>query len=200
LKFGRYVVLVCLLHSILFAQENLHICALRVQFLEDKNELTTGNGRFMMDSSAVAPFTIDPPPHNRSYFQDQMVAVHNYYLQASLGRLTVTGSVYPLQQDSVYTMNTTMGYYSPNRTEQENNARLAQLFVDAVTTADLDAAITFADYDLVVIFHAGVGKDIDLGYDPTPQDIPSLYLSPEFFKKALGDTFVGVEHFFSTGE
>jgi M6 family metalloprotease-like protein len=192
LKFGRYVVLICLLYSYLVPQENVHICALRVQFQEDNNELTTGTGRLMMDSAHVVPFTIDPPPHNRAYFQDQIAAVHHYYQQASSGKLAVTGSVFPLQQDSAYTMPHTMGYYSPNRTEEENNRRLAELFIDAVTKADQDDAVAFADYDLVVIFHAGVGKDIDLGYDATPQDIPSLYVSPGFFKKALGDTFGGI--------
>lgn len=45
---------------------------------------------------------------------------------------------------------------------------------------------------MVTIFHAGVGNDIDLGFDETPQDIPSLFISHEFLKKALGDTFSGI--------
>ena len=146
-----------------------------------------------MDVSAIDQFTIDPPPHNRRYFQDQIIAAHNYFLQASSGQFILSGEVFPIEQDSAYTMDQTMGYYSPNRTDEENNARLAQLFVDAVTKADQDTSFHFSDFNpLVVIFHAGVGKDIDLGYDTTPQDIPSLYLSPDFFKKVFGNTFKGV--------
>jgi M6 family metalloprotease-like protein len=192
LKIGSYAILVCLLYNFLFAQDNLHLCVLRVQFQEDNNDLTTGNGRFVLENSDVKPYTIDPPPHNRSYFQDHIISVHHYFQQASSGQFLLSGEVFPLQQDSAYTLEHTMGYYSPNRTEEENNRRLAQLFIDAVTMADRDASVTFSNSDLVVIFHAGVGKDIDLGYDPTPQDIPSLYLSSEFFKIALGDTFAGV--------
>ncbi len=48
---------------------------------------------------------------------------------------------------------------------------------------------------MFTIFHAGVGKDIDLraslGYDPTPLDIPSLYFGLSSFQKLLGNSFQG---------
>ena len=65
-----------------FAQQELKICAIRVEFQEDQNELTTGNGLFNYDTTGITQFTIDPPPHDRSYFQDQIIAVKNYYLDA----------------------------------------------------------------------------------------------------------------------
>jgi M6 family metalloprotease-like protein len=181
-----------LLVSSLIGQENLRICAIRVEFQTEENSLTTGDGRFLMDTSDVTEYTIDPPPHNRAYFRDQLIAVSNYYKAASHSRLQISGDVYPLAQNDSYQLPNPMGYYNPNTTEQENNFYLARLFVDAVMAADKDQDLKFADYDLITIFHAGVGNDIDLGFDETPQDIPSLYISPGFLTKALGDTFSGI--------
>ena len=135
----------------------------------------------MMDDTDIDSFTIDPPPHDRSYFQDQIIAVSNYFFAASKGYITVTGQVYPSNNGSSYLLNRQMGYYNPNTTESENNRRLAQLFIEAISYADTnDNDLNFADFNpdsnLIVIFHAGVGKDVDLGYDSTPQDIPSLYM------------------------
>jgi len=175
------------------AQEHLNICVIRVEFQEDDNDLTTGNGRLMYDTTGVTPNTIDPPPHDRSYFQDQLVAVKNYYLAASKGKFEIKGTVFPLAMQSAYQMPFDMGYYSPNTTEEENDRQLATLFVDAIEAADADPDLRFADFDVVAIFHAGVGKDIDLGFDETPQDIPSLYITPEFLKRSLSPDFEGVE-------
>ena len=187
------VIVVLVLVSSLVGQDKLNLNSIRIEFQQEENILTTGEGRFMLNDSGVTPYTIDPPPHDRSYFQDQIVAVDNYFIAASDSRLRVYGQVFPRRQTSAYQMSQPMGYYNPNTTEEENNYYLAQLFVEAVKLADQDADITFADYDLVTIFHAGVGNDIDLGFDETPQDIPSLYISYDFLKKALGDTFSGIK-------
>jgi len=185
-------IVVLLFVTSLFGQDKLNLCSIRVEFQPEDNILTTGDGRFMLNDSAVTSFTIDPPPHDRSYFQDQIIAVDNYFKAASNSQLQVDGTVFPLQQISSYQMSEPMGYYNPNATEEENNFYLAQLFVEAIKLADRDSTITFGDYDLVTIFHAGVGNDIDLGFDETPQDIPSIYISYDFLKKALGDTFNGI--------
>ena len=65
----------------LLAQQHLDIYALRVEFQEDNNNLTTGNGHFvsednidlMLQDINIDSFTIDPPPHDRRYFQDQII-------------------------------------------------------------------------------------------------------------------------------
>jgi M6 family metalloprotease-like protein len=186
--FPKSLFIICIpFYLNLFAQQHLELYALRVEFLEDDNTLTTGNGHFIMQETDSNPFTIDPPPHDRNYFQDQIIAVNNYFFAASKGKFSVTGTVFPLQNDSSYRLNLPMGYYNPNSTEEENNWRLAQLFIHAISYADTSTTNQiFSDFDpdsnLVVIFHAGVGRDVDLGYDSTPQDIPSLYLSSNFFQ------------------
>jgi len=186
------LVSILLFSSSLFSQDYLRICAIRVEFQPEDNILTTGDGRFMMDTDDVTPYTVDPPPHDRRYFLDQIIAVNNYFDAASKQKLSTNGQVFPLDNMASYQLPNPMGYYNPNTTEEENNLLLAQLFLDAVEIADQDEDITFSEYDVVVIFHAGVGNDVALGFDETPQDIPSLFISFEFLKKALGDEFVGV--------
>jgi len=178
-------------HSV-YAQQELKICALRVSFQEDQNSLTTGNGLFLMDTSNIEPFTVDPPPHNKSYFQDQIIAVKNYFFAASKGQLNITGEVFPLSQNDSYQLPYEMNFYNPNTTDEENDRQLAQLLIDAVQLADLDSNIDFSQFDVVTVFHAGIGKDIDVGFDETPQDIPSLYLSWNFLRNTIGDPFAGI--------
>ena len=55
-----------------------------------------------------------------------------------------------------------------------------------------------ASYRAFVVFHAGVGRDIDLvsslGYDPAPSDIPSLYLDAAAFQSFHGTPGVPVSN------
>lgn len=176
-----------------FPADSLKICAIRVEFAEDQNSLTTGNGKFVLDNTDITPFTVDPPPHNRSYFNDQIIAVRNYFLKASNRNFYVDGTVFPKGQNNAYKLPKKMSFYSPNSLDETiNDARLAQLFIDAVSAADSDPDINFSEFDLVTIFHAGVGRDVDVGYDETPQDVPSLFLTSEFLTNALGGSFNGI--------
>ena len=62
-----------------------------------------------------------------------------------------------------------------------------------------DSFIDFSSYDpnktAFVLFHAGVGRDIDLtsvfGFDPTPYDIPSVYLGLKSLKEVFGPNYNG---------
>ncbi|HID39253.1 MAG TPA: hypothetical protein EYP36_07035, partial [Calditrichaeota bacterium] len=175
------------------AADTLRICALRVEFVEDNNPLTTGNGKFMIDTVTTDPNAIDPAPHLKGYFEDQIQAVANYFRNVSTGQLIITGDVYPVSDSGAYQLPHEMGYYNPNRTDEEIHRGLSNLLVDAVNAADsVEADLHFSEYDLVIVFHAGVGKDINLGYDPTPQDIPSLYLSLRFLQNSIGPDFEGI--------
>lgn len=120
---------VLLFVSSLVGQDKLNLCSIRIEFQPEENILTTGDGRFMLNDSGVTPYTIDPPPHDRSYFQDQIIAVDNYYRAASNSHLQIKGQVFPLQQISSYQMSEPMGYYNPNTTEEENNFYLAKLLL-----------------------------------------------------------------------
>jgi len=172
--------------------DTVNICAIRVEFVQDDNRLTTGNGKFMIDTVTTDPYAIDPTPHNRQYFQDQIKAAANYFHRVSAGRLVIKGDVFPLAENGAYQLSNEMGYYNPNTTDAEINLGLSQLFTEAIEVAAQDPAINFSQYDLVVVFHAGVGKDIAFDFDPTPQDIPSLFITHDFLKESLGSGFPGV--------
>lgn len=182
-----FLILLLLLFLPLYSQ-TIRIAAIRVQFHEDDNTLTTGNGLFRMDST----HGIDPAPHNRTYFKDQIIAADNYFNAVSGGRVRITGDIFPKGLNAAYDLNNEMKHYNPNTSQKEINNGIASLFVDAVQKADADPVWNFSDYDLVVIFHAGVGKDIDLGFDETPQDIPSLYITPKFLTDNWNSSFSGI--------
>ncbi len=164
-----------------------NILAIRVDFQEDENILTTGNGKF--DYSDTSDAIVDPPPHDRQYFTDHLEALKKYYARVSGGKLGLTYSLFPDGERSSYTLPNMMEYYNPNTTEAELDQRLAELIEDAVQIADNDPAVVFSDYDAVIIFHAGVGSEYALeeeALDPTPHDIPSVFLNLIDLKNTIG--------------
>jgi M6 family metalloprotease-like protein len=172
--------------------DSLNILAIRIQFQPDSAETTTGDGTFDL-SVSNDPFQIDPPPHNKSYFQDHLSFIQNYFKKVSSGEFTIFGDVFPSGENDSYQLDHEMTYYNPNTTPDEINTRLAELFRDAILKADEDPEIIFSNYNAYVIFHAGVGKDVDLGFDDTPQDIPSLFITSEFLEQYLGITGIPVD-------
>ncbi|HHM23536.1 MAG TPA: T9SS type A sorting domain-containing protein, partial [Bacteroidetes bacterium] len=149
-------------------------------------ETTTGNGQFILSPNDTT--IIDPPPHDRDYFLAQMAGVAHYFRTVSNGKLQLTGDVYPIRSDGSYQLPHTMEYYHPpDATGEEADALLAELFRDAITAADQVDAPPFDQFDIVVIFHAGVGQDFGDEFDPTPSDIPSAFLNADFLDRHLGD-------------
>ena len=65
------------------------LIGIMVDFKEDDNSLTSGNGKFLEeldvgfiddnDISRCSKQILDPPPHNTDYFLSQLKAVKNYY-------------------------------------------------------------------------------------------------------------------------
>lgn len=173
--------------------DTTRILAIRVEFVEDNAATTTGNGKFDL-SQPSNPYQVDPPPHAKAYFEDHLLFLKNYYFKVSDGRLVVLGEVFPTSETQAYQLDQAMTYYNPNRTPEENNLALARLFRDAVLKADEDPSIDFSRYQSLIIFHAGVGKDVDLGFDETPQDIPSLFITSHFLSQYLGTSGIPVDN------
>ena len=168
--------------------DTLRILAVMVEFQKDNIEQTTGDGTFQLTGS---PAQIDPPPHDSAYFRNKIRFVENYFRKVSHGKLTITGDVLGQR----VTLSKPMAAYSPPTTGNDNR-KLAELAVESWHLADsLHPEIDFSKYDVFVIFHAGAGRDIDLvsslGYNPTPYDIPSLYLDSTALATTLG-SFSGI--------
>lgn len=168
--------------------ETLYVYALRVQFKPDNNPNTTGNGTF--DLSNNYPDSVDAPPHDSAYFIDHLEFLKNYYYKASKGKLIVK---YNLVGGTRY-LSQEMKEYSPGRTEGLN--KMGALFYEAWTSAD--SVIDFSGIDVsksaFIIFHAGVGRDVDLlssGIFQGQQDIPSIFLGLNSLKAIYGDTTKG---------
>lgn len=183
----------------LSAPTELKVLAIRVEFQKDEETTTTGDGKF--DLSRATSLQIDPPPHDRNYFEAQLRALATYYRKVSNQKLLLKGifneygDVYPRETDRAYQLPYDMPYYGANETEDLRDERLVQLFHDAWTAADQEGGIDFAQYDCFIVFHAGVGGDFAFDYDESPYDIASAFLSVSDLRKYLGDdseTYQGI--------
>ncbi len=158
----------------------LDVIAIMVEFQPDENELTSGTGVFEGGLPYLEndPTNIDPLPHNRSYFEAHLEFAKNYFEQSSDGQLTVNYRVLP----NVYRLDKEMKEYSPTG-KTFTNEKLARFIVDSWTKVEenggFDATGLDPDNTAFIIFHAGIGRDIELvgtSLDITPQDIPSITL------------------------
>ena len=158
-------------------RDTLRVALLRVEFesVPDPAKITGGTGRMMLEDGRGTVF-IDPPPHNRAYFSRHMDALAYYFDGMSYGNLEIVSEVYPLAGDVSYVL-PDVGKYNPsgsvNGWTWEN---LEIFFTDAITTADQDPDLNFADYDAFVIAHAGSDWQNDINRD-SPYDIPSFFIS-----------------------
>ncbi|MBL7995842.1 VCBS repeat-containing protein [bacterium] len=168
------------------------VLALRVQFQKEvpDKERTTGNGHFdLRDQRAIR--TIDPAPHNKRYFEDQLLSMKNYFFDVSDGKLDIDYTVKPDGDTAAYTLTKLMEYYGIRGKPQARDKRLAEFFADAVTQADMSDTIDFSEYDYVIIFHAGAGEDINLD-NLTTNDLSSRYVSHQLLRTRFGETYQGV--------
>ncbi|MCH8327960.1 MAG: hypothetical protein IID15_05485, partial [Candidatus Marinimicrobia bacterium] len=174
---------------------SLKILALRVAFEIDSNLSTTGNGSFLMslDSLSVGTvpcdaFLIDPPPHNSAYFQSQLQALANYYSTVTGGNIAIdmAGSqVFPATGEPLTVG--PMASYTSNIIDDDSTAALRVLLLEHALAAAESAGAEPQTYDLVIIFHAGLGQDFNYQIlDPTPRDIPSTFVSSDMIEQATG--------------
>lgn len=152
----------------------LQILALRVEFIADDVKTTTGNGRF--DLGTQSEYSLDRPPHNRSYFQEQIQALRNYFVRVSAGKVDLQADVFPVAAEAAYQLEHDMVYYSGMENETLQEQRRAELLRDAVLAAAADPAIDFTKYHYLMVFHAGVGQDFAFDFDTSPFDIQSVYI------------------------
>lgn len=157
------------------APQTIRILALRFNFPEEipDNPLTSGNG--LMDYRSPAEFeadyghSIDPSPHDSLYFAQHLASLGLYYDFVSRHKLTLQWDVWPPGDTVTYTAPRQMAYYGdPDSVE----ARLKEFFRDCIRVADsVTPELHFADYQSVIIFHAGSDRQNDIGFPSTPHDL-----------------------------
>ncbi|MCB0752868.1 MAG: hypothetical protein KDC52_15460, partial [Ignavibacteriae bacterium] len=171
------------------AAQSINILAVMVEFPPDKYNLTKGDGTFgTIYSKDYGTSIIDPLPHDKNYFEDHLQFAKNYYAKSSNNLVDISYNVIP----NIVTVSKFMREYSP--VESESFKSLGDLSTEVWTlAAQQNPTLDFSQYNLFVIFHAGVGKDIStstlLG---EPRDLPSIYIGLNSFKEFYGESFDGI--------
>ena len=203
-RFSKMLIIILLTTVSLLWGADLRILALRIDFKIDNNEGTTGNGKFLLGNTSdyCGNYTVDPPPHDKSYFESQLKALDNYFRTVSNGKFGINlekSDIFPSDSVFVYTMPDSMSYYHPfisDLSQKDKDAlyeeRIVELFSDAVTTADSSDNINFSKYDVIVVFHAGISQDFAFEFDSTPEDIPSTYIDYSMIQKYIGNEGISV--------
>jgi M6 family metalloprotease-like protein len=172
------------------ADDTLKILAIMVNFQVDADGTTSGNGKFgTIYSQNYGADILDPLPHDKKYFESHLLFVKNYFAKVSKGNLNIEYTVLP----DTFSVSDRMRNYSPDP-GSDDFTPIANFSVEAWTKADqIYPGFAFSDYDVFLIFHAGVGRDISLpGSIGNERDLPSVYLSDNAFKEIYGETYEGI--------
>ncbi|HWP82085.1 MAG TPA: T9SS type A sorting domain-containing protein [Bacteroidota bacterium] len=172
--------------------DTVRVLALLIDFQKENPDdpRTSGDGTFQL-----APTTarmIDPPPHDSLYFFYKLSFLENYFRKVSNGQLILRGKIL-----GRVTVSKVMSAYTPSG-PGSGLKNLADLVIESWQKADSAfAGFPFSSYDAFIVFHAGVGRDINLvsllGFDPTPNDLPSVFLGLQGMRTALSDPgFTGI--------
>lgn len=168
------------------ANGSIHIVAVMVEFQEDDNRFTSGNGRFNPSFLDRPDITIDPLPHDRGYFEAHLLFAKNYFERVSGGKLELTYEVLP----QIITVPEEMAAYSPLGDDGTENIKLAFFARDVWEEVDRQGLLAGRNLDpertMYIAFHAGVGRDLELigtTLFKTPQDIPSVFLSQQSLQR-----------------
>ncbi len=179
----------------------LNVVAVMVEFQPDTNRLTSGTGIFGPNGMDGLPYLtreeetfVDPLPHNGPYFEAHLEFAKNYFLKSSDNQLTIDYQVLP----QVYQLNKPMEEYAPIG-ETFTLEKIAELMQDVWTEVDTQGGFDASGLDpentAFVIFHAGIGRDVELtgtSLDITPFDLPSITLDEDNLADLLDDpTFDG---------
>ena len=158
----------------------MSVAIIRVEFQNDVSPATAGDGRFVLAVNTdldCTEWSLDPPPHDKTYFQDHLIAARNYWQRVSGGLVDidlVNSDVFPAEATAAYQLPHDMLYYQPYLEDFDETSKLFELSRDALALADPD--IDFNAYSTVILVHAGMGGDFAFALDPTPGNIPSAYL------------------------
>ena len=189
----KIIIIISFLFSLIYSDiaGDIRVCAIRIEFNTDTLESTTGDGKFLVNNEGIdcGKYIIDSAPHNRSYFESQLKAVNNYYRNISnekFGFDLDNSNVFPVNEEGAYQLEYTMDYYNPYGSNIEKEQSLTMLFKDALVNAYIIDSINFDQYDMIVVFHAGIGQDFSLPFlDPTPEDIPSTYIDNQMIQNYI---------------
>ncbi len=172
--------------------DTLRVLALRVEFVEDNDTLTTGNGKMDM-KGFLRPRDglFYDPPHTKTYFLRELQFLRNYIYNNSHGKQELVYTVMPQAELQSYQLPRDMLYYghpvytSEDFAEMENG--LCRLLRDAIKVADQE--VDFSQFDALIIFHAGSMSQTDIKYN-SPYDLWAGTMGPNALMTYLGDSCI----------
>jgi len=169
-------------------KDTVKILAVMVEFAADDNPNTYGNGAFgSIYTKDYGTQIIDPLPHDKKYFEKHLSFAADYFKKASHGKTIIVYSVVP----EVIRLSKTMLDYSPDIGSSDVSV-MGGFVLDVWKQADEQTDVDFSAYDLFMIFHAGVGRDVTLpGSLGLERDLPSVYFSLNALKGIFGSSFDG---------
>jgi hypothetical protein len=172
-----------------FNKDTLRILAVMVEFPADKYDATIGTGKFNSHfSSNYNDTIIDPLPHNAAYFGNHLEFAKNYFKKVSNGKLNVKYQTLP----DVITVSKMMREYCPPY-QSTDFTLLGDLSKEAWTLAyQKYPSFNFGDYDLFIVFHAGVSNSLNTGSYEINRNLPAIYLGESTFTKIFGTGFKGL--------
>ena len=92
------------------AGDTIKILAVMVNFQEDRDGTTFGNGKFgSIYTEDYGNTILDPLPHNKSYFEAHLLFARNYFEKVSGGKVYIEFTVLP----DTFSVSQTMRNYSP---------------------------------------------------------------------------------------
>lgn len=176
--------------------ETLRVLVLRVEFPEDDDSTTWGNGKMDLKGFGTPSDGLSyDPPHDRNYFENQMLGLRNFYLLNSRGKLVIEYDVYPKEPFRCYQVSHQMAFYGDSSNPDRG---ITLLMRDALLAAAKDPEIDFSRYhytyagrsfDMVVVFHAGSTLQTSAAYGYT-SDVASATVTPGALDAYTGRDFV----------
>jgi M6 family metalloprotease-like protein len=169
---------------------------LLIDFQEDSDPQTTGNGKFIQDPTGYN-MPLGKPPHDYQYFVSQSEVLYYYYDAVSYGSFLLDIDVYPqttIGNFEAYTLPHEMAYYNPPGASQELMiTRFEEYFQDAFTKADEDSTLDFSQYEHFMFIHAGADTQHDFNGN-SPADIPSFFIQVGTGKEVTVDDDIIIDH------
>lgn len=141
----------------IIAVDTVNILAVMVNFQEDKDGATFGNGKFgSIYSQNYGTNILDPLPHDKDYFESHLTFVKNYFQKVSNGKVQIQFTILP----DTFSVSKTMRNYSP--APGSNDLSPVGIFAQEVWNKvdQLNPTFNFSDFDLFLIFHAGDRKSV----------------------------------------
>ncbi len=178
-----------------FSRNSNKLLVLLIEFQEDNDPQSTGNGTFLQDPENY-PVNLGSPPHDHEFFTTQLQALNYYYLAASFGSYDLEYDIFPISSQGdflAYTLPHEMAYYNPPGADVDLMiSRFEEYFQDSFTIADADENIDFSQYDHYMFIHAGADWQHDILGD-TPADIPSFFIRVGTGKEVIVDD-IAINH------